>query len=136
MRTFTSHFPPAGAPVDPERPPVLVPDGFAPSGLLFGWLSLARPRYCLVGTLCLAATVAALLLSRRFALGAALIPPLHLAIGAFGNDWRRWELRRAGYRDGPLAVGDNRDAALCRLLATHPQLLRPAGTTPGGEAAA
>ncbi|MBE7212434.1 MAG: hypothetical protein INR65_15545 [Gluconacetobacter diazotrophicus] len=128
MKTFTSHFPPAGT-VDPEKPPLLVPDGFAPSGLLFGWLSLARPRFLLVGTLCLAATLCCLLLARRFGLGAALIPPLHLAIGAFANDWRRWELRRAGWTEGPLAFGADRVAALRQLLSAHPGLLRPAAGT-------
>ena len=137
MRSWSTHFP-VPDPARPEQPPVLVPEGFSPWALLFGWLALLRRGSWLVAVL---AGIAALLigvLARLVPETWVLLPGLNLLIALFAHDWRRWELHQAGYVPGPIVAGPDPDSALLRLLSLRPDLLarpvtREAGQQPAQE---
>ena len=124
MRLFSTHFhptAPAGQALS-ERPPVLVPDGFSVWGLVLGWLVLARPGSWLVAALAGLVTLLLGLLARQVPGVWTLLAGMHLAVGLFAHDWRRWELGQAGFVAGPIVAGPDRSAALLRLLDLRPEL--------------
>ena len=130
MRLYSTHFP-IPDPAQPERPPVLVPDGFSWWGMVFGWVVLLRPGSWLVAMLAAITALVIGLLARVVPGAWALLPGLHLAVALFGNDWRRWELGRAGYAVGPVVAGRDPGSALLRLLDLRPDLLgQPATVAP------
>ncbi len=119
---------------------MLVPEGFSPWALLFGWLVLLRRGSWLVAAL---AGIAALLIGvlARLVPGTwVLLPGLNLLVALFAHDWRRWELHQAGFVPGPIVAGPDPDSALLRLLSLRPDLLGRPGTRkatrePSGEPA-
>ena len=103
MTVFTVHRGPRGA----IR---LVADGFSWRGLLFGPLFLAATGAWL------GALLYALLAIVVVRAGApVLLLGLDLAVGLFGPDWRRLELRLEGWSPDGIVVGTGRDHALLRL---------------------
>jgi xanthosine utilization system XapX-like protein len=125
VRLYSSHFPPPGH--DAERPPALVRDGFSWLGLLLGWLALLRPGSWLCAALAGLVTLLIGLLARQVPAAWVLLPGMHLTVALFAADWRRWELRQAGFVPGPIVAGADRGQALLRLLDQRPDLLgRPA----------
>ncbi len=124
MRLYSSHYPPAGA---SGRLPLLVRDGFSWLGLLLGWLALLRPGSWLCAALAGLATILIGLAARHLPQAWVLLPGLHLTVALFAADWRRWELRQAGFVSGPIVVGGDRTQALLRLLDERPEPIgRPA----------
>lgn len=124
MRLYSTHFRPAdpAAPAVSEKPPILVPEGFSVWGLILGWLALARPGSWLVAALAGLVTLLIGLLARYVPGAWTLLPGLHLAVGLFAHDWRRWELGLAGHVAGPIVAGPDGDTALLRLLDLRPEL--------------
>jgi len=122
VTVWSTHFPPPD-PVRPERPPVLVPEGFSFWGLVLGWPVFWRPHCLLVAALAGLSTLLIGLLARWMPGGWVLLPAFHLTIALFGRDWRRWELGLAGHAPGPLVVASSRDEALRRLFAERPDLV-------------
>jgi hypothetical protein len=114
MRIFTSHIRPTGA-------PLLVPEGFSLWAALFGPLWFLVHRAWIPATLCLAA---GLMAGRAGDMLGSPAPALGLILlqGLLGRDLQRWSLGRAGYAQGPVVSGADRDTALARLLDAHPAL--------------
>jgi len=129
VTSYSTHFP-LHDPARPERPPILVPNGFYGWGLILGWVALLRPGCWLAAMLAGTATLCIGLLVRQVPGSWALLPGLHLAIGLFAFDWKRWELNQAGFVPGPIVAAPDRDTALLRLLDVRPDLLGPAPAAP------
>lgn len=126
MTLYSTHFG-LPDPARPERPPVLVAEGFSPWALVFGSIVLLRPGSWLAATLAGSATLLIGIAARRVPELWTLLPGLHLTIALFARDWRRWELGQAGFVPGPIVAGPDRETALLRLLSLQPDLLgRPA----------
>ena len=104
---------------------MLVPEGFSWWGLVFGWVVLLRSGSWLVAMLAGITAVLIGLLARVVPEAWVLLAGLHLAVAAFANDWRRWELGHAGCVPGPIVAGPDRNTALLRLLDLRPDLLGP-----------
>lgn len=118
MRFYTAHTRPRSA-------PVLVREGFAWGGLVFGPLWLLVRGAWIAGALTLCVWIAIAILVREPAKLPVLLA-LHWAIGLFGNDLRRWSLEHAGYLLVHLVAAPDRDIALARLLERRPDLVEDA----------
>ncbi len=115
MNVFTAHL-------HPERPPVLVPEGWSWGAFWFGPLWLFAERAWIPAILDLAA----------FAWLFALAPPrfwgpvafgLALLAGTMGRDMVRWSLSRRGYELSHVLAARDSDTALGRLYAARGDLL-------------
>ena len=122
MRLYSVHFHPRDS-WRSERPPVLVKEGFSWPCLILGWIGLLFPRSWLAALLAGAVSLAMMALLRPVSGSWPIFAELHLLLGLFGNDLRRWELRLRDFSTGPLVAGRNADAALIRLLDLRPELL-------------
>lgn len=115
MRIYTAH-------TRPERPPVLVREGFSPRAFVFGpfWLLANRAWIAAVLSLCAEAAI-------WLAAPMELRPPLGLAsswlTGLFGHDILRWSLERQGFLEAHVVAAADEDAALARLLERRPDLI-------------
>ena len=115
MRIYTAH-------TLAHRAPVLVREGFAWGGLLFGPLWLLARGAWLAGVLAACAWIVALAVLPALAALSALLA-LHWAAGLFGQDIRRWSLARRGYVLVHVVAAADEDAALARLLDRRPDLI-------------
>ena len=113
MRIYTAH-------VRPGRQPVLVREGFSWGAFLFGPLWLLAHRAWIAAAL----AVAGLLLAGSTPFGPLLGFGLFLLLGLFGNDLRRWSLRRGQFELAHVVVGRSREEALLRLLSNRDDLRR------------
>ncbi len=118
MRIYTAH-------TSPRRPPVLVREGFAWGGLVFGplWLLAHRAWIAGLGALCAGIVIAAL---ARGDVAGVLLAGLAWLIGLFGQDLRRWSLSRHGYTLVHVVAAADIDTALARLLDRRPDLIADA----------
>ncbi len=114
MRIYTAH-------IRPERPPVLVREGFSWGALAFGPLWLLAQRAWIPAAIYVAIVAAAVAIAPP-AVGAAIGWALVLLSGLLGWDLVRWSLDRRGYTlSGAVAAPDD-DYAYARLLAHRPEL--------------
>ena len=114
MRIYTAH-------IHSRKPPVLVREGFAWGGLLFGPLWLLRHRAWIAGVIALALLVIT-----------CTVPPPHLRpflafilfvlLGLFGNDLRRWSLGLGRFQLAHVVAARDPDEAFVRLLAARTDL--------------
>ena len=109
MRIYTAHL-------RPNRPPVLVKEGFAWGALLFGPLWLLAHRAWVAGVIALAVLVLAAAARPSLALGVMVL------LGFTGRDLVRWGLGRQGYALAHVVAARNGDDAFLRLLAHRPDL--------------
>lgn len=115
MRTYTAHL-------KPQRPPVLMRDGWSWGALIFGplWLLSMRawiPALLESAALALLFTLAPQPLWRPALLGLALIN------GLLGRDMVGWALGRRGYAIEHVVLAPDQDAALLRLFTARPDLV-------------
>lgn len=122
MKIFTVHTLPPSPADDGDA--VFVKEGFCWPGLVFGviwtlWHGMWVASAVLVGlALLLGFGVEALALNDSVA---SLVQiGLHVGIGVFGNDLRRWSLRRAGFVACAVVAARRRDAAEFRYFAAQP----------------
>jgi hypothetical protein len=120
MAVYTVHEPPqrGGAQPEPERF-VLVRDGFSFWALLFGPLWMLRHRMVLVllGYIAVVAVLSILLrLSGSAGVGSAVWTLLALLIGLEAATLRRFTLRRRGFRNIGVVVGDDLELAERRFF--------------------
>ena len=115
MRIFTAH-------VKPQRPPVLMRDGWSWGAFILGPIWLVSVR----------AWIPPLLEIVALALLFALVPPpfwrpallgLALINGLLGRDMARWALDRRGYAIEHVVLAPDQDAALLRLFTARPDLV-------------
>ena len=110
---------------------MLVPEGFSWWGLVFGRVVLLRSRKLAGGAAGCHHGAGDRAPGACRARGVGVLPGLHLVVALFANDWRRWELGRAGYAAGPVVAGRDHGSALLRLLDLRPDLLgQPATVAP------
>ena len=115
MKSWAAH-------IQPERDPVLVRDGFAWGGMLFGPFWLAAHRAWVPAALSLA----------TFAMVQALMPPIVCSVlipaimllhGLSGNDMVSWGLERRGYLLAHIVAARSEAEAFVRLLTERPDLI-------------
>ena len=109
MRIYTAHL-------HPDRPPVLVKEGFSWGALLFGPLWLLAHRAWIAGTIALAVLV--LMGWMRPDLTWAVL----VVLGFTGRDLVRWGLGRRGYALAHVVAARREDDAFLRLLRRRPDL--------------
>ncbi len=114
MRVYTAH-------VRPERPPVLVREGFSWGALAFGPLWLLAQQAWIPAVIYVAIVVAAVAVAPP-AVGAAIGWALVLLSGVLGWDLVRWSLARRGYTLMAAVAAPDADYAFARLLAHRPEL--------------
>jgi hypothetical protein len=105
----------------PNTEPVLVKEGFAWGGLIFGPLWLAAHRTWIAAAISLAAYILIAALLPRPA-SAILLAGVALILGLTGNDLRCWALEHRGYLLTNVLAAGNRDDAFARLLTHRPDL--------------
>jgi Protein of unknown function (DUF2628) len=120
MAVYTVHEPPlkSGAPPEPERF-VFVRDGFSSWALLFGPLWMLRHRMWLelFGYVAVVAVLSILLrLSGSAGVGWVVWTLLALLIGFEAGTLRRFTLRRRGFRNIGVVVGDDLELAERRFF--------------------
>jgi hypothetical protein len=120
MAVYTVHEPPlkGGAPPEPERF-VFVRDGFSFWALLFGPLWMLRHRMWLVplGYVAVVAVLSILLrVSGSAGVGPVVWTLLALLIGFEAGTLRRFTLRRRGFRNVGVVVGDDLELAERRFF--------------------
>jgi len=120
MKLFTTH-------VRPDRPPVLVREGFSWGALLLGFVYFALCGAWIVAVLNMAALLLAFALGRATGSAAPLIGLLVMQ-GIFGRDLLRWSLARRGFAEGPVVAAPDHDQAFARLLGARADLI-PSGPT-------
>lgn len=115
MKSWTVHL-------KPDRPPVLLREGWSWGAFVFGpfWLLVRRAWLPAVLWLALSVLLAAL------APGGArpvLVFALSVLAGLLGWDLVRWSLLRRGYGLAHVLAARDEEAALARLLAARPDLV-------------
>ncbi len=105
----------------PERPPVLVREGFSWGALAFGPLWLLAQQAWIPAAVYVAVVVAAVAVAPP-AVGAAIGWALVLLSGLLGWDLVRWSLDRRGYTLAGAVAAPDDDYAYARLLAHRPEL--------------
>jgi hypothetical protein len=126
MRVYSVHLPPGAAPASvpttapPTAAPVLLREGFAFWGFLFGPFWLLWHRCWLAGLGLFALSVALAMVPAPWDAPALLA--LHAMIGLHGQDLRRWTLARRGWRLEHVVAGADEEAAMLRLLVAVPRL--------------
>jgi hypothetical protein len=114
LRIWTAHLRPGAA-------PVLLPEGFAWGGLVFGPLWLLAHRAWIPATVDFALGALVVLLAGD-ALRPLLLVTLAVAQGVFGRDLVRWSLERRHYALLHVVAARNEEAAILRLLQRRPDL--------------
>lgn len=109
MKIYTAHL-------HPDRPPVLVKEGFAWGALLFGPLWLLAHRAWIAGVIAIAVLVLAGAARPGLALGVSVL------LGFIGRDLVRWGLGRRGYALAHVVAARTEDDAFLRLLGHRPDL--------------
>jgi hypothetical protein len=140
MAVYTVHEPPsrAGAAPEPERF-IFVRDGFSFAALLFGPLWMLRHRMWLV-LLGYAAVVAMLSFVLRLygsaSVGLAVWGLLALLLGFEAGTLRRFTLRRRGFRNIGVVVGDDLELAERRFFDAWVRRSSPSEAPARSQAAA
>lgn len=115
MNIYTAH-------TKPRRPPVLLREGFAWGGFVFGPLWLLAQGAWIAGVLALCAdTLAWGLLHDGLRFPA--LASIGWLVGLFGQDMRRWSLERRGFHEVHVIAAPDEDTALARLLDRRPDLI-------------
>ena len=114
MKIWTAHL-------RPDKPPVLLREGFSWAALVFGPFWLLAHRAWIPGFLALAAQVAITLLADDPIRG-VLLWGLLWSLGLWGNDLRRWTLTLRGYTMAHVVAARDSDTAFLRLLSVRPDL--------------
>ncbi len=114
MKTWTAHL-------HPTKPPVLLKEGFAWGGLVFGPFWLLARRGWIAGGITLAAAVAIGVLAEP-AVSGSLLVLVNWCVGLFGNDLLRWNLGLRGYTEAHVVAARDADSAFLRLLTARPDL--------------
>lgn len=132
MRIWTVHANPVGPGQGAGRSrsllPVLVPEAFSWTALLFGPLWLLAHRLWLEAALALGVVLlAGLLLPGSLALPALVA--IQLVLGLHAQDLRRRALARRGRPVTQVVAEHDADRALARLLDVRPELVTPLGRT-------
>ncbi|AQS85640.1 hypothetical protein A0U92_13620 [Acetobacter aceti] len=99
-----------------DQLPVLVPQTFRWSALLFGGVALIWSGAWISGSLFLAASIIAATLLAKLWIAPALMLAARFALAAFSAEVMEWELRLKGYGADGLVVGPNRETALLRYM--------------------
>jgi hypothetical protein len=114
VRTWTAHL-------HASKPPVLLKEGFAWGGYLFGPLWLAVRGAWIPAALGIAAYVLIFAVcGERTAL--PLIALANWTIGLFGLDLLRWALHLRGFTLAHVVAARDADSAFVRLLSARPDL--------------
>ncbi len=108
MKIYTTHL-------QPDRPPVLVREGFSWTALVFGVFFFAFHRAWNALAVNLAAFVLAVLAGRALGSGLPVLGVFALQ-GILGNDFLRWGLSLRGFVPGPIVAAPDEDTALSRLI--------------------
>ena len=122
MKVYTAHL-------KPERPPVLLREGWSWGAALFGPLWLVAHRAWVAAALHAALLVALSALPGRVHL--LLLGTLAVMAGLLGRDVLRWSLARRGYALAHVLAARDADAALGRLLAARGDLAAQCAGTVG-----
>jgi hypothetical protein len=118
MKIYTIHTL-AWSPTD-DGAAVFVKEGFSWPGLVFGifwtlwhgmWIASAA-----LFVIALAAGLAVEAAGLNDGVASLVQLFLHLGVGVFGNDMRRWSLRRIGYVEGAVVAASRRSSAECRYF--------------------
>lgn len=117
MRIYSAHIDPLSP--HPDAGAVLLRDGFNWAAFFVAVLWSLWHRLWWVSALVLVielavAAIAAVLVDPLLAVVLRLAVAVY--IGASANDWRRWTLRRRGWREAGIVVARDRDAAEHRFL--------------------
>jgi predicted outer membrane lipoprotein len=118
VRIFTAH-------TRADSPPVLVREGFSWGAFIFGPFWLLARRAWIAGVLALCASVAIAALAAE-PVRSLLSLTLAWVLGLTGQDLRRAALQRRGYLLAHVVAAADGDAALARLLARRPDLIKSA----------
>jgi len=105
----------------PDRPPILLREGFSWAALVFGPFWLLAHRAWIPGVLVLVVQVAITLLADDPIRG-VLLWGLLWSLGLWGNDLRRWTLTMRGYTLAHVVAARDADTAFLRLLSVRPDL--------------
>jgi len=108
MRSYTAH-------VLPDRPPVLLLEGWSWGAAIFGPLWLLAHR-AWIPALAFAVVVVLVQALAPAGLNAVLALGLGALSGLLGRDAVRWSLERRGYVLAHVVAARDHDAALARLL--------------------
>ncbi len=114
MKSFTAH-------IKPDRPPVLLPDGWSWGAAIFGplWLLIHRawiPALLFAAVIVLVQVFASPELALVLGLGFGVLS------GLLGQDAVRWSLERRDYLLAHVLVARDEEGALARLLQARTDL--------------
>jgi len=134
MRFYTVHL---RRPVVSDADMALVKEGFSWPGLVFAglWALWHRMWLAAVAIFAVFAIVSGLLAGAGPAAQALASALLGLGLGLFGNDIRRWHLRRRGFAEAGAVRGENLTEAERRFLEGRPEIGRGLGGSAEAEAA-
>ncbi len=114
MKTWTAHL-------HATKPPVLLKEGFAWGGYMFGPLWLLAQGAWIPGLLALAVyAVLAVVVAKPLIV--IVIVVANWCLGLFGHDVRHWALRLRGYTLAHVVAARDADGAFLRLLGARPDL--------------